>query len=191
MEDTGDTGDAGKSSAPKTRDTRDTTDTADATGTAGPGRRLGTLDVVTPMPGTVAPLSAVPDPLFAAGTVGPGMAVVPDPGVEYVTVCAPVEGVVTRLMPHLFLILTDEGLPVLVHIGIDTAQLDGQGYSLHVEQGCRVQVGERITTYAPLSIGRLGFDPIVSVVMMQQDGGVEEGLMPGEPSEPGDVLFRF
>ncbi|WP_291479969.1 PTS glucose transporter subunit IIA [Corynebacterium sp.] len=181
------------------KDARDTvrpgtTDTAGEPGESGEfgaSRRLGPLDVVTPMPGTVAPLSAVPDPLFAAGTVGPGMAVVPDPGVEYVTVCAPVEGVVTRLMPHLFLILTDDGLPVLVHIGIDTAQLDGQGYSLHVEQGHRVRVGERVTTYAPLSIGRLGFDPIVAVVMMQQDGGVEEGLMPGEPSEPGDVLFRF
>lgn len=155
------------------------------------GAETGTLDVVTPMPGTVAPLSAVPDPLFAAGTVGPGMAVVPDPGVEYVTVCSPVAGVLTRLMPHLFLVTTDDGLPVLVHIGIDTAQLDGQGYSTHVEQGTRVQVGQRVTTYAPLSIGRLGFDPIVAVVMMQQDGGVEEGLMPGEPSEPGDVLFRF
>lgn len=159
--------------------------------TAETSRQAGVLDVVTPMPGTVAPLSAVPDPLFAAGTVGPGMAVVPDPGVEYVTVCAPVSGVVTRLMPHLFLILSDEGLPVLVHLGIDTAQLDGQGYSLHAEQGQRVQVGERITTYAPLYIGRLGFDPIVAVVMMQQDGEVDGGLIPGEPCEPGDVLFRF
>lgn len=153
--------------------------------------RTGELDIVTPMPGTVAPLSAVPDPLFAAGTVGPGMAVVPDPGVEYVTVCAPVSGVLTRVMPHLFLIASDDGPSVLVHIGIDTAHLDGQGYSLHVGQGQRVQVGERVTTYAPLSVGRLGFDPVVPVVMMQQDGVVDEALLPGEPCEPGDVLFRY
>lgn len=159
--------------------------------TAGAVQRAAVLDAVTPMPGTVAPLSAVPDPLFAAGTVGPGMAVVPDPGVEYVTVCAPVSGVVTRMMPHLFLIQTDDGIPVLVHLGIDTAHLDGQGFSPHVEQGRRVYAGERITTYAPLYIGRLGFDPIVAVVMMQQEGAVDELMMPGEPCEPGDVLFRY
>jgi PTS system glucose-specific IIA component len=160
---------------------------------AGVSTSVGPLDVVTPMSGTVAPLEAVPDPLFAAGTVGPGMAVVPDPGVEYVTVCAPVSGVITRLMPHLFLILTDDEIPVLVHLGIDTAQLDGQGYSVHAEQGQRVRVGERITTYAPLAIGRLGYDPIVPVVVMQRDPHVvvSSELLPGEPCELGDVLFHL
>ncbi|MGO1950105.1 MAG: PTS sugar transporter subunit IIA [Mycobacteriaceae bacterium] len=160
------------------------------TATADVRTRTGSLDVVTPMPGTVAPLTAVPDPLFAAGTVGAGVAVVPDPGVEHATVCAPVSGVLTRLMPHLFLILTDDDVPVLVHLGIDTAHLDGQGYSIHAEQGRRVQTGERITTYAPTELGRLGYDPIVPVVVMQRDG-IEQAMVAGEPCEPGDVLFRF
>ncbi|MGO1465031.1 MAG: PTS sugar transporter subunit IIA [Candidatus Corynebacterium faecigallinarum] len=150
------------------------------------------LDVITPLAGTVVPLESVPDPLFAAGTVGPGMAVVPDAGVEYVTVCAPVSGTLTRLMPHLFLILTDDETPVLVHLGIDTAHLDGQGYSPHAEQGKRVEVGQRITTYAPLALGRLGFDPIVPVVVMGRGDGapVRPALVPGEPCGLGEVLFR-
>ncbi|HIW90580.1 MAG TPA: PTS glucose transporter subunit IIA [Candidatus Corynebacterium avicola] len=159
---------------------------------AGTDTGVRSLDVVTPFAGTVVPLDSVPDPLFAAGTVGPGVAVIPDAGVEYVTVCAPVPGTLTRLMPHLFLILTDDGIPVLVHLGIDTAHLDGQGYSIHAEQGKRVEAGQRITTYAPLALGRLGFDPIVPVVVM--GGGdstsVRPALIVGEPCEVGDILFR-
>jgi PTS system glucose-specific IIA component len=53
-----------------------------------------------------------------------------------------------------------------------------------------VTVGERITTYAPRQLGRLGFDPLVPVVAMQQNV-VATGLLPGEPCEPGDVLFEL
>jgi PTS system glucose-specific IIA component len=152
--------------------------------------RQMTLDIITPMSGTVASLDSVPDPIFASGCVGGGLAIVPDPETEQVTLRAPVSGVLTRLMPHFFLIVTDDGIPVLTHLGIDTGRLDGQGYSLHASEGQRVSVGERVTTYAPRALGRLGFDPIVPVVAMQLPD-IEGRLIPGEPCEPGDVLFRL
>lgn len=145
--------------------------------------------VVTPMPGTVAPLSSVPDPRFASGAFGSGVAVIPDFDVEHVTVVAPVTGELRRLMPHFFLIVTDDGTPVYTQLGIDTDMLDGTGFSPHATEGDRVVAGERITTYAPRQLGRLGFDPLVPVVAMQQDA-VTTVLLPGEPCEPGDVLFE-
>lgn len=149
-----------------------------------------TLDIITPMPGTVASLDSVPDPIFAAGALGGGLAVVPDPGTDQVTLRAPVSGVLTRLMPHFFLIVTDSGVPVLTHLGVDTGRLDGQGYSVHAGEGQYVRVGERVTTYAPRVLCRLGFDPVVAVVAVRVPD-VEARMTPGEPCEPGDVLFRL
>lgn len=149
-----------------------------------------TLQVVTPLPGTVAPLSSVPDPRFASGAFGAGVAVIPDYDNEQVTVVAPVSGELRRLMPHFFLIVTDDGVPVYTQLGIDTDMLDGTGFSPHATEGSRVRVGERITTYAPRQLGRLGFDPLVPVVAMQQER-VSVVLVPGEPCEPGDILFEL
>ena len=148
------------------------------------------LQVVTPMPGTVAPLESVPDPRFASGAFGAGVAVIPDYDVEHVTVVAPVSGELRRLMPHFFLIVTEDGTAVYTQLGLDTAMLGGTGFSPHATEGQQVTVGERITTYAPRQLGRLGFDPLVPVIAMQQDA-VTTGLLPGEPCEPGDVLFEL
>lgn len=149
-----------------------------------------TPDIITPMPGTVASLDSVPDPIFAAGTLGGGLAVVPDPDRDHVTLRAPVSGVLTRLMPHFFVIVTESGVPVLTHLGVDTGRLDGQGYSVHVKEGQHIRVGQRVTTYAPRELARLGFDPVVPVVAMRI-AAVEGRMVPGEPCEPGDVLFRL
>lgn len=144
--------------------------------------------VVTPVPGTVAPLSSVPDPRFASGAFGAGAAVVPDFDVNHVTALAPVSGELRRLMPHFFLIVAESGVAVYVQLGIDTDMLDGTGFSPHACEGDRVVAGQRITTYSPRQIGRLGFDPVIPVVALQQDAVVMR-MLPGEPCEPGDVLF--
>ncbi|AGP29949.1 PTS glucose transporter subunit IIA [Corynebacterium terpenotabidum] len=144
--------------------------------------------IVTPISGTVAPLDSVPDPRLAAGAFGAGLAVIPDFENEQVTVVAPVSGILRRFMPHFFLIVTDEGSAVYTQLGIDTDMLDGTGFSPHVREGDRVVAGQRVTTYAPRQLGRLGFDPVVPVVAVQYES-VTAALLPGEPCEQGDVLF--
>lgn len=146
--------------------------------------------VVTPLSGTVAPLDSVPDPRLACGELGAGIAVVPDFDVEQVTVLAPATGELRRFLPHLFLIVTDAGDVVYTQLGIDTGLLDGTGFSPHVSEGDRVTTGERITTFSPRQLGRLGFDPVVSVMVVEHRR-VAAALMPGEPCESGDVLFEF
>lgn len=147
------------------------------------------LHVASPLDGTVASLDSVPDPIFATGTVGAGIAVVPDPGVEVVGICAPADGILTRVLPHFF-VLDANGQRILVHLGVDTARLDGQGFDMLWPEGSAVRKGMTVCTYTPRELGRMGFDPIVVVVTMRAAAAdLQLVAMPGEPISRGGVLY--
>ncbi|MDD9206575.1 PTS glucose transporter subunit IIA, partial [Georgenia sp. 10Sc9-8] len=98
-----------------------------------PGEPPVSLEVLAPVAGTVLPLADVPDPVFAEALVGPGIAV--DPAREgEVSVVAPVAGTVVKLHPHAFVILASGGRGVLVHMGLDTVELRGEGFTLHAAE---------------------------------------------------------
>ncbi|MCX2163841.1 MULTISPECIES: PTS sugar transporter subunit IIA [Corynebacterium] len=150
------------------------------------------LNVRSPLSGTVVDLQQVPDPIFAMGTVGAGIAVIPDPDVEVVHITAPVDGLITRIMPHLFVIQPRSDVSLLVHLGVDTARLRGQGFDAKLSENTAVKQGQVISSYAPKEIGRMGFDPIVMVVAMQLPQGVLDDVMiAGEPCQQGDKLYRL
>lgn len=147
------------------------------------------LSVLSPLDGTVASLDSVPDPVFATGTVGAGIAVVPDPGVEVVEIVAPADGILTRVLPHLF-VLDANGQRILVHLGVDTARLNGQGFDMHWPEGSEVTKGMTVCTYTPRELGRMGFDPIVVVVTMRAAAdALHAAALPGEPISRGQVLY--
>ena len=82
--------------------------------------------VLSPVAGVRQDVSATPDPVFAAGLVGPGAAILPVPGPQ--VALAPVDGVLKKVHPHAFVIVTDSGPGVLVHLGMDTVRLGGDGF---------------------------------------------------------------
>ena len=84
------------------------------------------LSVLTPLPGTVVAIEDVPDAVFAQKFVGPGVAVDPIRNGQDVTVLAPVSGKLAKIHPHAFVILTEAGVGVLVHLGLDTVTLQGK-----------------------------------------------------------------
>ena len=88
-------------------------------------------DVVAPVAGLVRPLADVPDPVFAAEMVGAGVAIEPSGGMAEAV--SPVAGTLIKLHPHAYVVVTAEGTGVLVHLGIDTVKLDGDGFELLVE----------------------------------------------------------
>ena len=94
------------------------------------------------MDGDVVPLKDVPDEVFSKGLSGEGMAIVPLSG----TVVAPIDGVVSRIFPtnHAFLITKKNGIEVMVHIGLDTVELKGEGFKRLVEEGSKVSSGTPI-----------------------------------------------
>lgn len=100
------------------------------------------VSIKNPLNGQVVDLSEVPDPVFAQKMVGDGFAIKPNDG----EVHAPVAGEVT-LQPegyHAVGIKTDEGIEVLVHFGLETVELKGEGFTPHVKIGDRVEAGDKI-----------------------------------------------
>lgn len=145
--------------------------------------------VQSPLSGTVISLSSVPDPKFAMGAFGAGIAVIPDPGVEVVDVKAPVAGIVERVLPNVY-VLNAKGQRILMQLGVDTARLGGQGYACHVREGDIVDINTTLCTYAPRELGRMGFDPVLLITALRTvEDCLEYYCFAGEPSELGRELF--
>lgn len=103
------------------------------------------ITVYAPVSGTVAALTTVPDPVFSAGIVGPGWAVDPFPG--GLTVLSPCTGVVKKATPHAYIIVAPGGYDILVHLGVDTVKLKGQGFLSLVGDGREVSAGQPIAVW--------------------------------------------
>jgi sugar PTS system EIIA component len=122
------------------------------------------LSVLAPLGGAVLALADVPDPVFAQQIVGSGVAIDPDRAES--TVVAPADGRLLKLHPHAFVLLTSTGRGILVHLGIDTVQLDGAGFELLVAEGDEVTAGTPIVRWDPAAIEAGGRSPVVPVVVM-------------------------
>lgn len=127
------------------------------------------VTVEAPLAGTLVPLSAVPDPVFAQEIVGPGVAIEPELRDSTVTVVAPVAGRVASLFPHAFALQTEEGLTVLVHLGIDTVRLDGQGFNVQVSTGDTVAVGAPMIEWDVSVTRDEGLATVCPVIALQGD----------------------
>lgn len=133
---------------------------------------MAELEVHAPTSGRVVPLAEVPDPVFAASMVGPGVAIQPELVDDRpVDAVAPIAGVVAALHPHAFVIAGPGGgeQGVLVHLGIDTVQLKGAGFELLVEQGDEVVAGQPVVRWSPSNVLAGGRSPVVPVVALAAD----------------------
>ncbi|MDX1887640.1 PTS glucose transporter subunit IIA [Mycolicibacterium sp. 120270] len=127
---------------------------------------MSTTLVQAPVAGRAVRLENVPDPVFSAGMVGYGAAVDPARGV--VEAVAPVSGKLLKLMPHAYIVMTADNVGVLVHLGLDTVALKGEGFTAHATQGDEVTAGQLIITYDVPAIEAKGLNPIVPVVVMDE-----------------------
>jgi PTS system glucose-specific IIA component len=127
---------------------------------------MSTTHVLAPIAGRAVELHDVPDPVFAQGMVGYGAAIDPPRGV--VDAVAPVSGKLLKLMPHAYIVMTSDNVGVLVHLGLDTVALNGEGFTAHVSQGDEVTAGQLIITYDVPSIVAKGLNPVVPVVIMDE-----------------------
>lgn len=95
-----------------------------------------------PISGEVASLKGLPDPVFAKGMMGAGFVIHTDAP----TLCSPINGTVSAVFPggHAIGLTTDDGVEVLIHIGIDSVNLKGEGFHPYVSQGDRVKIGDRL-----------------------------------------------
>jgi PTS system glucose-specific IIA component len=148
-----------------------------------------TLRVSSPVGGRVVGLSAVPDPVFSQAMVGPGLAVRPDPLPG--DVLAPIDGQIATLHPHAFVVAGGSGQAVLVHLGIDTVKLKGEGFTMHVVKGETVRAGQPVIGWDPAALEAAGYATICPVVALDARNGALVDLAPDGPVSPGDRLFGW
>ncbi|MDO8107240.1 PTS glucose transporter subunit IIA [Isoptericola sp. b441] len=123
------------------------------------------LTVAAPIAGSLVELADVPDDVFAQEMLGPGIAVQPD-STGVVEVVAPVDGVLSALHPHAFVIQVPDGRAVLVHLGLDTVRLLGQTFTLDCGQGDTVRAGQVLVTWdvaAAVAHGKPALCPVVAL----------------------------
>ena len=147
------------------------------------------LVVVAPVAGTVVGLAGVPDPVFAQELVGSGTAVEPADGAGVVTVVAPVAGNLMKVHPHAFVMLTPDGVGVLVHLGINTVRLEGRGFEVLAEEGGTVEPGAPMVRWDPSTISGPDMSPVVVVVALDRPAGSVPAPVSGSATAAGDPLF--
>lgn len=120
--------------------------------------------VLSPLAGRAVPLAEVPDAVFSAGMLGPGIAVHPS-GTGQVDALAPLDGVVTALQPHAYVVTGFDGVGALVHLGLETVGLGGAGFTAHVGVGDTVSAGQPVVRWSPDAVSAGGRSPLVMVVL--------------------------
>ena len=159
-----------------------------ASHTATPTVLAESAEVVSPLAGQVKPLSQATDPVFSSGVMGQGVVIEPSQG----ELVSPVNGTVTVLFPtkHAVGIVSEEGVEMLMHIGMDTVSLDGKGFVAHVEQGDKVVVGQQLISFDMDVIKKAGLVTETPVIITNQDDfqADVEGDLPRDIKR-GDALM--
>lgn len=120
-------------------------------------------EVYSPLVGEIKPLSEVNDPTFAQEIMGKGIAIIPEEGV----VTAPVTGKITTIFKtkHALGITSDNGAEILIHVGLDTVQLEGKHFTAHVKEGDLIEVGQKLVSFDIDAIQAAGYDIITPVII--------------------------
>ena len=128
---------------------------------------LTPVTITSPLAGEVKELSQATDPVFAQGLMGRGVVIVPSQG----ELVSPVNGRVTVFFPtkHAIGILSDEGVEILMHIGMDTVKLEGKGFEGYVSQGDKVKVGDKLISFDIDMIKKAGYVTETPVIITNSD----------------------
>jgi PTS system glucose-specific IIA component len=145
--------------------------------------------VTSPLAGRAIGLTEVPDPVFSGAMVGPGTAI--DPVREPSEAVSPVDGVIVSLHPHAFVVVDSEGHGVLTHLGIDTVQLNGEGFELLVNKGDTVTRGQGVVRWNPAAVEAAGKSPVCPIVALEATADALSGLREDGDVKAGDSLFTW
>ena len=131
--------------------------------------QAGSSAVKSPITGRIIPLDQIPDQVFSQGILGEGVGIEPT-GTE---VLAPGDGTVCSVMEdskHACGIQLDNGVEVLIHVGMDTVEMAGDGFQLHVQEGDRVRLGDKLITFDPEKIRKAGH-PVTTAFVVTESAG--------------------
>lgn len=123
----------------------------------------GPASVAAPVNGTCIPLSEVNDAVFSQKILGDGVAIIPSEGKVY----APVNGTVSTVFDtkHAIGLLSEDGVELLIHIGIDTVNLEGKHFTAHVESGQKIKQGDLLVSFDQEQIQKDGYDTVTPILI--------------------------
>lgn len=126
-----------------------------------------TISVVAPLSGTIKSLEEVPDPVFSQKMMGDGIAILPDNG----KVVSPVDGEIMQFFPtkHAVGIKASNGAELLIHIGLETVSMKGEGFEAHVSEGSKVQAGDPLITFDVSLVEEKAKSTITPIILTNGD----------------------
>ncbi|MCH5048897.1 beta-glucoside-specific PTS transporter subunit IIABC [Pectobacterium aquaticum] len=144
--------------------------------------------ILSPMSGKLVALSDINDDVFSQGLLGQGVAIIPDNG----EVVAPVSGEIITFLEskHAIGIRADNGLELLIHVGLDTVNLNGKHFTGYIKPGDRVTAGDRLISVDLHEITRLGYDPVTPVVIINSDEYASVVCTAPQPIAPMDTIIK-
>lgn len=145
--------------------------------------------VLSPLSGKAVALESVPDATFAQGILGLGAAIEPSEG----RVIAPADGTVSTIFDthHAIGLTLDNGAELLIHIGINTVELNGEGFTAHVSEGDRVTRGQTLITFDKEFIASKGYNTITPVIVSNSDDYAEVNRLADGNISVGGVLLEI
>lgn len=176
-----------------TEDMQDGAQSAEAVqrGEKTPGKQNGNavVFVTSPLRGTVIPLSQVKDEVFSSELMGKGCAVIPAEGKVY----APFDGTIVSLLEshHAIGIESTDGVELLIHVGMDTVKMQGEGFTPQVKEGDAVQAGALLLEFDRAKIEAAGYEVTTPVIVTNSDEFSEIETMAEGKTEYGDGLLRL
>ena len=146
-------------------------------------------EIASPLKATTMDLDKVPDPVFSSGAVGQGVGLEPEGDI---VVTAPADGtvVVAPSSGHAFGITLDSGVEILIHVGLDTVNLEGQGFDVKVSQGDRVSAGQELVRVNRSVIEQAGYPLTTPVLITNTASFASVEVVGGDSVEPGEALIK-
>ena len=143
--------------------------------------------MVAPLNGQVVPLSEVKDEVFSSGSMGKGVAIEPQEG----KVCSPLDGEVVMVFPtgHAIGLKSTSGAEVMIHIGMDTVELDGKGFTTLVKKGQSIKKGEPLINFDLEAIKKAGFEITTPVIVTNSNNYHEVNVVANGTITIGDPLL--
>lgn len=147
------------------------------------------VEIAAPMNGRCVDIKKVPDPTFCEEILGKGVAIIPMDGKVY----APADGTITTVFPtgHAIGMTTDEGIEILVHVGIDTVCLKGEGFRIFAKEGQRVKQGELLIEADIGKIKESGYEVITPVIVCNSDEYAQINGTTEQEIRVGDVILKI
>lgn len=147
------------------------------------------IEIAAPMKGKCVSIKEVSDPTFSEEVLGKGVAIIPEEG----KVFAPANGVITTMFPtgHAVGMTTEDGVEVLIHLGLDTVALKGDGFQIHAQEEQKVAKGDLLIEADLEKIKAAGYDVITPVIICNSDDYSSFTGMTDQAVSVGDTVIEL